>query len=176
MPRILGYAFNPLSLYFCHGRDEALRAILYEVNNTFGERHSYLLPVEPGGGPPIRQHCAKRFYVSPFMAMDLVYEFVIAPPGETLSVAVVERDSEGVILTATQAQSRVALSDRALARLFFTHPLLTLKVIAGIHFEALRLWAKGLRLQPRPPAPAEAVTVQLSGDFIGRAPSQEAMK
>jgi DUF1365 family protein len=160
MPRILGYAFNPLSLYFCYARDGALRAILYEVNNTFGQRHSYFLPVAGGQGEIIRQSCKKQFYVSPFMGMDTTYEFVVAPPGETFLITVIERDQAGAILTATQAQSRVALSDAALARVFFSHPLLTLKVIAGIHFEALRLWAKGLRLQTRPPAPEQPVSIQ----------------
>jgi uncharacterized protein len=160
MPRILGYAFNPLSLYFCYARDGALRAILYEVNNTFGQRHSYFLAVKPQAGALIRQSCVKQFYVSPFMGMDMSYDFLIAPPGEKLSVTVVARDSEGVMLTATQTQSRVALSDGALARVFFTYPLLTLKVIFGIHFEALILLAKGLRLQGRPPAPDRPVTLQ----------------
>jgi uncharacterized protein len=160
MPRVLGYAFNPLSLYFCHGRDGALSAILYEVNNTFGQRHSYFLPVDGTSAGPIRQTCVKQFYVSPFMAMDMAYEFVVTPPGESLSVTIIERDREGVILTATQKQRRIALTDGALARLFFSHPLLTLKVIGGIHFEAALLWAKGLRVEPRPVAPDRPVTIQ----------------
>jgi uncharacterized protein len=164
MPRILGYAFNPLSVYFCHARDGALRAVLYEVNNTFGQRHSYFLPVV-GQGEIVRQRCEKQFYVSPFMGMETVYDFVLVPPGEKLSITVIERDRAGVLLTATQAQSRVALSDAALARVFFTHPLLTLKVIAGIHFEAAILWAKGLRLHKRPPAPERPVTLQRMGGF-----------
>jgi uncharacterized protein len=159
MPRILGYAFNPISVYFCHSRDGALRAILYEVNNTFGERHSYFIPVEAGESAPIRQSCAKQLYVSPFMAMDMTYEFTVTPPARKLSIAIVEQDRLGIVLTATQAQSRVELTDAALARVFFSHPLLTLKVIVGIHFEALRLWAKGMRLQVRPPKPDESVTL-----------------
>ena len=158
MPRILGYAFNPISLYFCHGRNGGLLAILYEVNNTFGQRHSYFIPVEPAAEGPIRQSCAKQFYVSPFMAMDMDYEFTVTPPGEKVSIAIVERDRQGVVLTATQAQDRVALSDAALARVFFSHPLLTLKVVVGIHLEALVLWIKGLRLQIRPPPPDQPVT------------------
>ena len=159
MPRILGYAFNPLSVYFCYGRDGALRATVYEVNNTFGQRHSYFIPVEPDGDGAIRQSCAKQLYVSPFMAMEMIYDFTIAPPGEKLSIAIVERDAQGVALTATQAQTRVALTDAALLRVFFTHPLLTLKVIVGIHFEALLLWIKGMRLQVRPPRPDRPVTL-----------------
>lgn len=166
MPRILGFAFNPLSLYFCHASNGAIRAILYEVNNTFGQRHSYFLPVDGERGAPIRQSCAKQFYVSPFMAMDMAYDFTVAPPAETVSITVVERDGAGVTLTATQDQSRVPLTDRALARVFITHPLLTLKVVAAIHFEALLLWAKGMRLQARPPAPEQAVTIQPAGEGV----------
>jgi uncharacterized protein len=158
MPRILGYAFNPISLYFCHGRNGELLAILYEVNNTFGQRHSYFIPVEAAAAGPIRQSCVKQFYVSPFMAMDMVYEFTVTPPREKVSIAIVERDRQGVVLTATQAQDRVALTDAALARVFFSHPLLTLKVVVGIHLEALVLWIKGLRLQIRPPPPDQPVT------------------
>jgi DUF1365 family protein len=158
MPRILGYAFNPISAYFCHGRDGKLQAILYEVNNTFGQRHSYFIPVEATESGPVRQSCAKRFYVSPFMAMDMVYEFTVTPPGEKVSIAIVERDGKGVALTATQAQTRIELTDAALAKVFFSHPLLTLKVVVGIHIEALALWIKGMRLQVRPPPPSESVT------------------
>ncbi|WP_158812620.1 DUF1365 domain-containing protein [Methylocapsa sp. S129] len=158
MPRILGYAFNPISLYFCHSRGGELRAILYEVNNTFGQRHSYFIPVEEGEVGPISQFCAKQFYVSPFMAMDMTYEFTVTPPGEKVSIAIVERDRQGVVLTATQAQDRLELTDAALGKVFFSHPLLTLKVIVGIHLEALVLWVKGMRLQVRPPPPDQPVT------------------
>jgi DUF1365 family protein len=158
IPRILGYAFNPLSLYFCYGRSGGLLAIHYEVNNTFGQRHGYFIPVEPAAAGPIRQSCAKQFYVSPFMAMDMVYEFTVSPPDEKVSIAIVERDRQGVVLTATQAQDRVPVTDAALARVFFSHPLLTLKVVVGIHLEALVLWIKGMRLQIRPPPPDQPVT------------------
>jgi len=169
MPRVLGYAFNPLSLYFCYGRDGPLKAILYEVSNTFGQRHGYFLPVEGPSTDPIRQSCAKQFYVSPFLAMDMAYEFVVSPPGRSVSITVIERDRDGVILTATQKQSRVPLTNAALARLFFGNPFLTLKVIGGIHFEAARLWAKGLRVVPRPAAPDCPVTVKSAdrGDWPG---------
>jgi DUF1365 family protein len=158
LPRILGYAFNPLSVYFCYARDNALRAILYEVSNTFGERHSYFIPVAADAVAPIRQMCDKGFYVSPFLAMDMRYEFIVSPPDETLSIAIIETDRDGVILTANQNQRRVSLSDAAMLRVFVAHPLLTLKVIVGIHFEALRLWAKGVRLYAHPQPPARPVT------------------
>ena len=71
MPRVLGHAFNPISLWFCHGRDGALRAIIHQVNNTFGERHSYAIPAEVGADGLVRQGCEKGFYVSPFLPMEL---------------------------------------------------------------------------------------------------------
>lgn len=158
MPRILGYAFNPISVYFCHHRNGALMAIVYEVNNTFRQRHSYFIPVEAIEDGLVRQSCAKKFFVSPFMAMDMEYEFTVAPPGRNLSIAIVETDRQGVVLTATQAQTRVELTDLALARVFISHPLLTLKVVVGIHLEALALWVKGMRVQVRPPPPDQPVT------------------
>jgi uncharacterized protein len=159
MPRILGYAFNPISVYYCYDRQGALRATLYEVNNTFRQRHSYFIPAEPEADGTIRQSCAKHLYVSPFMAMDMTYDFTLAPPGDKVSIAIVERDRQGVMLTAAQTQGRVELTDAALLRVFFSHPLLTVKVIVGIHFEALLLWAKGMRLQVRPPQPDRPVTL-----------------
>jgi DUF1365 family protein len=159
MPRLLGFAFNPLSIYFCHGRDGPLRAILYEVNNTFGQRHSYLLPVEPGATAPIRQHCAKAFHVSPFMDMDMAYDFRVGPPGDHLSVAITVSDGSGPMLTALHQARRRDLTDGALARVFLTHPLLTLKVVGGILWEAARLWIKGVPVRRLPPAPASPITI-----------------
>ena len=83
-PRMLGYVFNPLTVYFCHHGDGGLAAIIYEVHNTHGERHAYVLP---GGDGVVRHSCEKAFFVSPFMPMDCVYRFTISPPGETVSVA-----------------------------------------------------------------------------------------
>lgn len=159
MPRILGGVFNPLSVYFCHGADGALSAILYEVNNTFGERHSYLIPVEAGSGETVRQRIGKGFYVSPFMDMDLAYGFRIQPPGETVSVGVEVSDAEGPVLSAAFAGQRQELTDAALWRAFVTHPLMTLGVMAAIHWEALKIWLKGERLRPRPAPPSRPVTV-----------------
>ena len=158
MPRILGYVFNPLSIYFCRRRDGALQAMLYEVNNTFGERHSYLIPIEGDAGETIQQACEKRFHVSPFMAMDIAYRFRIGMPGQRLSVHITGSDAEGPMIVAAFSGRREALSDGALARTFLSHPLLTLKVVGGIHWEALRLWLKGIRLHPHPSAPDAAVT------------------
>ena len=158
MPRILGYAFNPISVYYCYSRTGALVAMLYEVNNTFGQRHSYFLPAEAGTDGRVRQSCAKKLYVSPFMTMAMTYDFLVSPPGYDLSLLIVDRDADGVVMTALQQQKRVELNDMALLRVFFTHPLLTLKVTAGIHLEALLLWLKGVPLQERPPAPRNSIT------------------
>ena len=158
MPRVLGQVFNPLSLYFCHHRSGRLEAILYEVNNTFGERHSYLIPVE-GAGEVVRQACDKGFYVSPFQEMAMRYKFTVRPPTDDLFVGIDSSDSEGPMLHATFTARRSELSDRAILKAFLGAPLLMLKVLAGIHVEALRTWLKGGRFHARPPAPTESVTV-----------------
>ncbi|MFL5255834.1 MAG: DUF1365 domain-containing protein [Rhodopila sp.] len=159
MPRVLGFVFNPLSVFFCHRRDETLAAILYEVNNTFGQRHTYLIPVAPDHGRTIRQHCAKAFYVSPFMRMDVTYGFRIVPPCETAVVVVNGDDAKGRVIATSFTGRRRKLTNAALLGLIARHGLLSLKVVGVIHWEALRLWLKGLRLQPRPEPPAHAVTI-----------------
>jgi uncharacterized protein len=164
MPRILGYAFNPLSVYFCHRPDGPLQAIVYEVNNTFGQRHSYLIPVDPaqaaGADAVVEQRCDKQLYVSPFLGMDLHYRFRVRPPADRLGLTVnVHRDDGAMVLAAQFDAARRPLTDGALLAALATHPLLTLKVVAAIHWEALRLWLKGARLQPRPAPPADTLTV-----------------
>lgn len=158
-PRILGYAFNPLTLYFCHGKDGSLAAMLYEVNNTFGDRHSYLIPVADGEAATLTQECEKAFYVSPFMEVAGRYHFKLVRPGERLAMTIRESDGEGALLTASFAGEAAPFSDMALLRAWARHPLMTLKVIAGIHVEAFRLWRKGLQLARRPAAPASPVTI-----------------
>ena len=159
-PRVLGYVFNPLSVYFCRTADGRLAAVLYEVRNTFGELHCYFLPVDPAqrDGAPIVQACGKRFYVSPFLPMDARYRFRLGVPGEHLSILIRQAVAEGEILLATMTGRRAALDDRALARAFLTHPLLTWKVIGAIHWQALRLWRRGASPHRRPPPPRAAVS------------------
>ena len=164
MPRILGYAFNPISVYFCDDASGELLALLYEVNNTFGERHSYLIEVDPAerGAPLLHQRCAKQLHVSPFLVMDLRYEFCVAPPSADrtgFSLGISAHDARGALLTARLDATRRPLGDAALLRVFFTHPLLTLKVVIAIHWEALRLWLKGIRVQSRPAPPPQSVSV-----------------
>jgi len=158
MPRVLGYGFNPLSVYFCHHADGRLMALLHEVHNTFGERHTYLLPVDQQAGT-ILQDCAKTFHVSPFMAMDMRYEFRIRAPEEALNIVIRGLDADGLVIVAALAAQRQELTDTALLRAFLRTPLLTLKVIGGIHWEALRLWRKGLKFYSKPEAPATTVSI-----------------
>jgi uncharacterized protein len=150
IPRILGYAFNPLSIYFCYRNDGALAAILYEVNNTFGQRHSYLIPATADADGLVRQESAKTLYVSPFLGTDMNYAFVAAPPKERVAISISARDKEGPVLIARLSASRIPLEDRTLLRALLAYPFLTLKVVAAIHWEALRLWLKGVRLTERP--------------------------
>jgi DUF1365 family protein len=163
MPRVLGSVFNPLSLFYCHDRAGSLRAILYEVNNTFGERHSYLIPVSGKVATELRQACEKGFYVSPFMDMALDYRFRLVLPGARLAVAIDVRDSAGTVLTAGFTARRQELTDAALLAGFLRHPLLAAQVLGGIHWEAAKLWRKGLRLRPRPTPPAAAISIITSG-------------
>lgn len=157
MPQILGRAFNPLTVYFCHAPNRTLSAILYEVNNTFGERHSYLIPAP--NAALIEQGCGKAFYVSPFMDMDLTYAFRILRPEERVLVAVDTSDAEGLVLAASFAGERRELTDRELLRAWLTHPWMTLGVVAAIHVEALQIWLKGEKVRARPTKPARPVTV-----------------
>lgn len=163
LPRILGHAFNPLSVYFCHGTDGALAAILYEVSNTFGQRHTYVIPVasrveDSAAEPVVRQRCDKVFYVSPFLDLDLVYDFRIVPPGDEIAVAVDGSKGGTRLIAASFAGRRRAFSDASLLRSFLGHPLVSLMVVAGIHWEALKLWRKGIGLRSRPAPPAQPAT------------------
>lgn len=158
-PRMLGYVFNPLTVYFCHRRDGSLAGIVYEVHNTHGERHAYVLPAVVDADGMVRHSCAKDFFVSPFMPMDCLYHFSITPPGARVGVAIHEDDADGLLLTASFSGERQALSDANLWRAMLAHPLMTLKVTAGIHWEAIKLLAKGLRMHrhvPKAVRPAAA--------------------
>lgn len=147
-PRVFGFVFNPLSVYFCYRRDGSLAAILYEVCNTFRERHTYIIPVSKDGRPVIRQRCRKSMYVSPFIGMDTDYHFRIVPPGESVNVVIRQEDAEGLLLAASFRGHRTELSRTALARCLAVFPLLTFKIVAAIHWEAFRLWLKGFRIFP----------------------------
>ncbi|KPF62876.1 hypothetical protein IP69_19870 [Bosea sp. AAP35] len=157
MPRILGYAFNPLTTWFCHRRDGELLAIVYEVHNTFGETHSYVAAAPVVGGQ-VAQEAAKSFHVSPFMGLDMHYKFHVVPPGPRVSVAIEGSDDAGLLITATMSGQRREISDATLLSLIATHPLLTLKVTFAIHWHAIRLLAKRIPFFAHPAPPAHSVT------------------
>jgi DUF1365 family protein len=154
-PRLLGYTFNPLSVYFCYAAGGELALVIYEVRNTFGELHPYVLPVKPGelSAAGLRQQQDKTFYVSPFIEMAMRYRFRVAPPGDGVKLRILENDQEGPLLSATFNGRRRPLTTAELLRSFLSLPLLTWKIFGAIHWEALRLWLKGAKLVPRPPAP-----------------------
>jgi DUF1365 family protein len=158
-PRLLGFTFNPLSVYFCTRADGELALTIYEVRNTFGDIHSYVLPVRPGEltAAGLRQQQEKLFYVSPFIDMPMRYHFRLSPPTARVKLRILETDRTGPLLAATFHGVRRALSSAQLLRAFFVLPLVTLKIVAAIHWEALRLWVKGLRLVPRPGPAGAAV-------------------
>ena len=159
-PRLFGYVFNPLSIWFCHDLEGALLAVLYEVNNTFGERHCYLISAdgENTRGGAIEQSCAKLLHVSPFAPMQAYYRFRLAVPGERLRIGVVQAAGDGTLLAAAQTGRREALTEASLRRVLWRYPLMTLKITAAIHWEAFLLWRKKLPLFRRPSPPTTLVT------------------
>jgi uncharacterized protein len=146
-PAILGRVFNPITTYYCYDIEEKLCLTIYEVSNTFGERHSYVIPFDD----KTKQSHAKAFYVSPFNKVEGQYVFTLKAPSNTLTLGVALQVDGKAILQAWFNGERRRLNDLALLRSFFSFPLQPLKVLAGIHWEALKLWIKGMRLVPRPP-------------------------
>ena len=140
-PRFYGYVFNPLSIFYCYDEGLKLKAILYEVKNTFNEQHTYIFKAE--GKDKIEQTCKKKFYVSPFMDMETKYDFKLLYPDEKLYVSINQTDKEGVILSAIQTGERKDFNLKQLITNFFKYPLMTIKIISAIHFEAFLLWKKG---------------------------------
>lgn len=167
-PRLLGYTFNPLSVYFCYDANGHPALLIYEVRNTFGDIHAYILPVMRSDISPagIRQAQEKRFYVSPFVEMAMRYHFRVVLPRDHVKLRILETDSEGPLLSATFNGHRRALATAELLRSFFSLPAVTAKIIVAIHWEALRLWLKGVRLVPRPDGTANgSLATAASGDY-----------
>lgn len=150
-PRMLGRVFNPLSVFYIYREDQKIGAMIYEVRNTFGEKHLYVLEIsqEDAASKHIRQQADKSFYVSPFMEMDMRYFFIMSEPYQTMSWRIIEKQKDIPILSATYFGTQTPLTNANLTQFFLQIPLLTWKIVGGIHFEALRLWLKGLKYVPR---------------------------
>lgn len=157
-PRLFGYVFNPISVYFCYGADARLIAMIYAVRNTFGERHTYVAPIEPGdlGPAGVRQTRTKIFHVSPFIDMGARYHFRILPPGKTVKLRIHETEAGEPLLSATFVGEATPLATGSMALCLLQFPLMTWKIMAGIHWEALKLWLKGARFHKSPPPPKPA--------------------
>lgn len=160
MPRLLGYVFNPVSFWFCRDRAGALRAVLCEVNNTFGEMHCYLVHRDDGSSlePDVWLDGRKAFHVSPFLPVGGRYRFRFRLDAEHAHVDVNYHDDEGLMLATSVSGRLEPLSDTAVRRRFLANPTMTLAVIAHIHWQALHLWRKRARLHPKPAPPSELVT------------------
>ncbi|MCF7976462.1 MAG: DUF1365 domain-containing protein [Chromatiaceae bacterium] len=160
MPRVLGFGFNPLSLWYCEHADGQLRAVLAEVSNTFGDSHFYLLAND--GKPlawPVRDTASKCFYVSPLMEVAGEYRFRLAEPDEKLGVFIRQFHKDGRLeLVATQSGAGEPLSNRALWRALRRTPLMSFKVMVAIHWQALKIWLRGARYVPKPDSAHPKVT------------------
>ena len=144
-PRIWGYVFNPLSVFFIYDKNFNLISILYEVKNTFGEQHTYIFKLEKN--THLLEHsCKKKFHVSPFIEIDCTYFFKILKPEKKLSIVINQDDNEGKLLFASQDGEKKDLNSKNLAFSYLSHPLMSFKIIGAIHFEALKLWLKGVKL------------------------------
>lgn len=159
MPRVLGMSFNPISLWYCEHADGSLRAIIAEVNNTFGEKHSYLLASEGRPLPyslPIEKD--KCFHVSPLMDLEGRYRFQVDEPGARLRVAIHETRRNVPILDTVLAGERWALTDAAILGRVLRMPLQMLKVLGAIHWQALKIWLRGAKFHSKPAPPKFEVT------------------
>jgi uncharacterized protein len=157
-PRILGYVFNPISVYFAYASDDRLIALIYAVRNTFGQRHTYVAPLLEGelSEAGVRQSRTKIFHVSPFIDLGARYQFRILPPGKTVRLRIHETEGGEPLLSATFAGAAKPLGTAALVGCLLRFPLMTWKITAGIHWEALKLRLKGARFHKSPPAPKPA--------------------
>ena len=143
LPRMLGYTFNPISIFFCFDEEGRPLTSVVQVGNTFGELKPYLVPLdESGNGFHIR--VPKNYYVSPFSPLDVAFDFHFKNPGQHLHIAIDNYKGDQKILISTLAGKRTELTTSNLARLTLAFPLVTLKIIFLIHWEALRLWLKGI--------------------------------
>ena len=146
-PRIFGYVFNPLSVFFIYNQNSQLISILYEVKNTFGEQHTYIFKTDDE--KIITNNCKKKFHVSPFIEMECHYYFRVLNPSDKISVIIDQKDKDGKLLYASQDGDAKEFSEKNLLISYISHPLMTFKIIAAIHYEAFKLWIKGIKIIKR---------------------------
>ena len=144
-PRLFGYVFNPLSIFYCYDKNSKLKTVLYEVKNTFNEQHTYIFRIKESS-EVILHNCKKKFYVSPFIEMKTFYNFRLSRPKKKIKILIKQTDKNGLLLVAQQIGQKVTLNNRNLLYEFLKHPLMSFKIIVAIHFEAFRLWKKGVKL------------------------------
>ena len=143
-PRVWGYIFNPLSIFFVYDKNSKLISILYEVKNTFGEQHTYVFKIDKDN--QLFEHsCKKKFHVSPFIEMGCLYYFKILKPTDKLSVVINQNDDSGKLLFASQDGLKNELNNKNLMISYISNPLMSFKIIGAIHFEAFKLWIKGIK-------------------------------
>ena len=149
--RVLGQVFNPISLFWCHGADGGLRAVIAEVHNTYGERHCYLLHTDDSG----RARTGKEFYVSPFNDVDGSYRMALPEPDGRLAVAVVLERAGRKPFTATMTGVRQAATPRSILAAALAVPLAPLRLVLQIHWQGIKLWSRGLPIIKRPHHPSQ---------------------
>lgn len=154
-PRMLGYVFNPISVFFAYGRDGRLLAVIYRVRNTFGEHHSYVAKVEDGelSEAGLRQQRTKIFHVSPFIPLGARYHFRVLPPGKAVRLRIHETEADEPLLSATFAGEKEPFTTATLLGAMVRTPLMTWKVVCAIHWQALKIWLKGATFHTSPPPP-----------------------
>lgn len=160
LPRVLGYVFNPVSFWFCLNAEGKLACVLSEVRNTFGEKHCYLSYHDDGRviDKDDWLRAEKVMHVSPFIPVEGHYEFRFAYGEEKVGVWINHHDADGLLLTTSLVGKRQPLNDAALFRCFWRYPLVTLKVIGLIHFQAIKLMRKGIVYRPKPAPPITEIS------------------